>query len=56
MKCYYNHIKDSQFLERKFNNMSWIAAIILCNITGIREVELSSDRAKGLRLQQLRGA
>jgi hypothetical protein len=36
--------------------MSWIAAIILCKTTGISEVEFSSDRAKGLRLQQLRGS
>jgi hypothetical protein len=33
--------------------MSWIAATIHCNITGIREVESSGDWAKGLRLQNL---
>jgi hypothetical protein len=30
--------------------MSWIAAIILCNIAGVGEVESSGDWAKGLRL------
>jgi hypothetical protein len=28
--------------------MPWFAATILCNITSIGEVELSSDGAKGL--------
>jgi hypothetical protein len=30
--------------------MSWIAAIILCNIAGVGEVESSGDWDKGLRL------
>jgi hypothetical protein len=41
---------NPQSLEWKFNNMSWIAAIILCNIAGVGEVESSGDWAKGLRL------
>jgi hypothetical protein len=46
-KYYYNYIRDPQFLIRKFNNVSWIAAIILNNITGISEVESSSDWLRG---------
>jgi hypothetical protein len=38
---------DPQSLTRKFNNVSWFAAIILSNITGISEVESSSDWLRG---------
>jgi hypothetical protein len=34
--------------------MPWFVATILCNITSIGEVELSSDGAKGLRLRDSR--
>jgi hypothetical protein len=34
--------------------MPWFMATILCNITSIGEVELSSDGAKGLRLRDSR--
>jgi hypothetical protein len=42
-KNYYDYIRDPQSLIRKFNNVSWIAAITIYNITGISEVEPSSD-------------
>jgi hypothetical protein len=35
--------------------MSWFATITFCNVAGVSEVELVGDRAKGLRLRDLRG-
>jgi hypothetical protein len=43
-----------QNLERKFDNMSWFAAIVFSNIAGISKVGRIRVRAKGLRLRNNR--
>jgi hypothetical protein len=43
-----------QNLERKFDNMSWFAAIVFSNIAGISKVGRVRIRAEGIRLRNIR--
>jgi hypothetical protein len=49
-----HYIKNPKSSIRQFNYVAWVATIAFYNVTGISKVELVSDRAKGLCLQNLR--
>jgi hypothetical protein len=52
-KILLHYVKDPKGSVRQFNYVTWIATIVIYNVTGIRKIEPGSDRAKGLHLQDL---